>query len=164
METEKSFSVEIPDGYEIDKERSTFERIVFKKIDPDLPESWEEFCSMTKKSGFFITATCNVLPMNSDGSRLDPSFDKNILESVNDCNAHLALVQLHRLRDCYRQGWDETMSGGMGWVVYVDYRNNLDRIGCSYGKGFLSFQNKEMADEFAKNFKDLILQAKKLLR
>ena len=30
---EKELKIEIPKGYEIDKEKSTFEKIVFKKID-----------------------------------------------------------------------------------------------------------------------------------
>ena len=151
METEKFFSVEIPDGYEIDRENSTFERIVFKKVGADLPESWREFA---KRLTTEYTVTYDILSQEYVRTSLHR----------DDAEAHFALLKLHHLRDCYRQGWDETMSGGMGWVVYVDYRNNLDRIGCSYGRGFLSFQNKELADEFAKNFKDLILLAKKLLR
>ena len=151
METEMICAIEIPEGFEIDKKRSTFERIVFKKIGVDLPESWLEFSrSLSEKSVIVRDIHSQEFVMTG----LDRS----------DAEAHYALLKLHHLRDCYRQGWDETKSNGMGWVVYVDHRNNLDRIGCSYGKGFLSFQNKEMADEFAKNFKDLILQAKKLLR
>lgn len=165
METEKILSIEIPDGYEIDKKRSTFERIVFKKIEVYLPESWEEFCSLNprKDDETYILADSSICDCRIRGERRAMT-DKNLLPNSDAAKQHLALMQLHQLRDCYRVGWDETMNGGMGWVVYVDYRNNLDRIGCSYGRGFLSFQNKEIADEFAKNFKDLILQAKTLLR
>lgn len=148
---EKELKIEIPEGYEIDKEQSTFERIVFKKIEVDLPESWLEFSAR-------LTEECvNVRDIHSKECVMT-GLDRS------DAEAHYALLKLHHLRDCYRQGWDETKNNGMGWVVYVDNRNNLDRIGCSYGKGFLSFQNKEMAEEFAKNFGDLILTAKKLLR
>lgn len=160
---ERELTIEIPEGYEIDKEQSTFERIVFKKKEAELPESWEEFCSVTRGEGYYID---NVSGINeaAPSRHMHCCSDRNLLSTREDCEAHLALMQLHRLRDCYRQGWDDTKSDGMGWVVYVDYRNHLDRIGCSYGRGFLSFQNKEMAEEFAENFKDLILQAKKLLR
>lgn len=161
---EKELKIEIPKGYEIDRENSTFERIVFKKVCADLPESWEDFCSITRKSGYYMNAFSEINQTNHLETTMSCSDDRNLLATEEDCKAHRALMQLHRLRDCYRVGWDETKNGGMGWVVYVDYRNNLDRIGCSYGRGFLSFQNKEIADEFAKNFKDLILQAKKLLR
>ena len=151
METEKFFSVEIPDGYEIDKENSTFERIVFKRVGIDLPESWREFATRLTTE---YTVAYDILSQEYVRTSLHR----------DDAEAHFALLKLHHLRDCYRQGWDETMSGGIGWVVYVDYRNNLDRIECSYGRGFLCFQNKEMAEKFAKNFKDLIIIAKKFLR
>ena len=39
----KELKIEVPDGYEIDKENSTFERIVFKKKHTYL-KSWKEFC------------------------------------------------------------------------------------------------------------------------
>ena len=161
---EKELKIEIPKGYEIDRENSTFERIVFKKVGVDLPESWEEFCSITSRGGYYIDSCSCISQIYPTSALMAYDNDRNVLSTREDCEAHRALMQLHRLRDCYRQGWDETMNGGMGWVVYVDYRNNLDRIGCSYGRGFLCFQNKEMAEEFAKNFKDLILLAKKLLR
>ena len=44
MDTKK-LKINIPEGYEIDKEKSTFEEIVFKKVeDPlaKLPKTWEE--------------------------------------------------------------------------------------------------------------------------
>ena len=37
----KELKIEIPDGYEIDKENSTFEKIVFKPLNP-YPKTWEE--------------------------------------------------------------------------------------------------------------------------
>lgn len=61
MDTKK-LKINIPEGYEIDKEKSTFEEIVFKKVeDPftKLPKNWEEYCECTKKmyilllEGFF---------------------------------------------------------------------------------------------------------------
>ena len=48
---EKKLKINIPEGYEIDKENSTFEEIIFKKIeDPlsKLPKTWEEYCKHTK--------------------------------------------------------------------------------------------------------------------
>lgn len=160
METEKILSIKIPDGYEIDKERSTFERIVFKKIGEGLPESWEEFCSLTKRGGFFITASSHAQPIPPESGLLNTSYDRNILKSVNDCEAHLALMQLHRLRDCYRQGWKPT-SNDIGVSVFVDC-HGVTREACT--SRFLSFPNREIAAKFAVNFKDLLSTAKELLR
>nr|DAU65294.1 MAG TPA: hypothetical protein [Caudoviricetes sp.] len=38
----KELKIEVPQGYEIDKENSTFEKIVFKKVEKELPKSWED--------------------------------------------------------------------------------------------------------------------------
>ena len=43
----KEIKIEVPQGYVIDKEKSTFEKIVFKKID-NRPKTWEEYCKLTK--------------------------------------------------------------------------------------------------------------------
>ena len=34
----KELKIEVPQGYEIDKENSTFEKIVFKKVEKELPK------------------------------------------------------------------------------------------------------------------------------
>ena len=39
---EKTIKITPPEGYEVDKEKSTFNEIVFKKLEPNLPMSWEE--------------------------------------------------------------------------------------------------------------------------
>ena len=38
----KEFKIQVLKGYKIDRENSTFEMIVFKKIENELPKSWEE--------------------------------------------------------------------------------------------------------------------------
>lgn len=48
----KELKIQIPEGYEIDKEKSTFEKIVFKPID-NKPRSWEEYCRNFKGELFF---------------------------------------------------------------------------------------------------------------
>ena len=44
---EKELKIIPPIGYEIDRQKSTFEKIVFKKI-PENPKTWEEYCELTK--------------------------------------------------------------------------------------------------------------------
>ena len=46
MET-KELKITIPEGYEIDKDNSTFEKIVFKKKDTK-PRSWKEYFEQYK--------------------------------------------------------------------------------------------------------------------
>ena len=45
MET-KEMKIQVPEGYEIDKENSTFEKIVFKKVENELPKSWEDLMTV----------------------------------------------------------------------------------------------------------------------
>ena len=73
---------------------------------------------------------------------------------IKNYNADLALMQLHQLRDSYREGskFPYAISRN-GSHLYIS--NNEDK--------FLSFQTKEIADEFLNNFSDLILQAGDLI-
>ena len=48
---EKTIKITPPEGYEVDKEKSTFSEIVFKKLEPNLPMSWEE---LKEVKGYFI--------------------------------------------------------------------------------------------------------------
>ena len=57
----KELKINIPEGYEIDKENSTFERIVFKKKST-YPKSWEEFCKNCRvvDPEYFVNSTSYI--------------------------------------------------------------------------------------------------------
>ena len=78
----------------------------------------------------------------------------NPIKDYNSEPAFLALMKLHQLRDYYREGskFPYAISRN-GSYLYIS--NSKDK--------FLSFQTKEIADEFLFNFKDLILQAGDLI-
>lgn len=56
----KELKIQIPEGYEIDKESSTFECIKFKLAKKDI--TYEDICNtlFTKKWGFFISISGNI--------------------------------------------------------------------------------------------------------
>jgi len=58
----KEFIIECPSGYEIDKEKSTFEKIVFKEIGLKFPESVEEIPNREWyiSSNGSIEMTCSI--------------------------------------------------------------------------------------------------------
>ena len=96
-------------------------------------------------------------------SERDEREDRNILPNEKAAEQHLALMQLHQLRDCYRQGWDPS-------YLYDEQKYNiindvgLIEIRCSNIRvSFLSFQTREIAEQFLKNFKELIIQAGDLI-
>lgn len=72
-------------------------------------------------------------------------------------------MQLLVCREVYRQGWKPDWEDTS--VKYV-IRNNDNKIdkGCYNSISFiLSFQSREIRDEFLENFKDLIEEAKELI-
>ena len=93
---------------------------------------------------------------------------KNTLNTREDAEAHLALMQLHVLRDCYRDSYQK------GWkpdwrdfnqvkycMTYIGERLEVDAKHAT--ARFLSFPTEELAEAFAENFRHLIEKAKDLI-
>lgn len=128
-----------------------------------LPNTWEEFCNMypVKDDEWYISASSNIIRM-SQGKRYT-FYNCNILPSLQSAKAHLALMQLHQLRDCYRQGWVPDWKDDI-----IKYCIVLESNRCVIYKNittcnFLSFQSMELAKKFLNNFKDLIETAGDLI-
>lgn len=129
----------------------------------ELPKTWEEFCSThkTKKEECYIQLNSGIKQDNSIKDR-HPEFDRNILCNEASAKAHLALMQLHQLRDCYRQGWVPNLH--YNEIKFCINKNPDYNITSYYNTSkFLSFQYKEIAEEFLNNFRDLIIQAGDLI-
>lgn len=164
----KELKIEVPEGYEVDKKKSTFEKIIFKKIETKLPKTWEEFCEqiLVTKDECYIASNSAIVNYNAicHSSVRILDNDRNLLPTKEDAEAHLALIQLHRLRDVYRQGWVPDWSDYSQKKYAIEYELNEININCWYVlQHFLSFQSKEITQEFIKNFKDLIEKAKDLI-
>lgn len=157
----KELNIQVPEGYEVDKEKSTFEKIIFKKIETKLPKTWEEFCrvNFSVTNEYYIGGGSDIESFSSSRFR-DLNEDRNLLSTEKDAEAHLALMQLHRLRDVYRQGWVKH-SDGHCYNIVSGY-NGLYISDCGKQR-FLSFQSVEIAQEFLINFRDLIEKAKDLI-
>ena len=165
---EKELKIVAPDGYEIDRENSTLERIVFKKKPIKLPKSWEEFCSCHPRQigESFIAIDSRVSSNVNSGMRLSSS-DRNLLPNYDAAIQHLALMQLHQLRDHYRQGWkpDWSSTGADGQVKYCIFvcDGKINITATRDTTFFLAFQDMTTRDLFLANFKDLIAQAGDLI-
>ena len=131
-----------------------------------LPKTWEEFCSQfNMQYGEYYIYIDSSIKENSDDYR-NSIFDKNMLPSKKAAEQHLALMQLHQLRDCYRQGWEPNWSdhknkycivyNGGGVCNYVISIN-------AFTSTFLSFQSREIAQLFLNNFRNLIEEAGDLI-
>lgn len=124
-----------------------------------LPKTWEEFCEMhpVEEDGeeYYIDVDSNTSYVYK-GVR-NPEFYKNVLPSKEAAEAHLAYMQLHQLRDCYRQGWLPDWEDNNQYKYCIEFEDNEYNIfiyrNCRH---FLAFQSQKLAAEFLIRFRDLI--------
>jgi hypothetical protein len=152
----KTFKIEVPNGYEIDKEKSTFENIVFKEVKKELPKTWQELGEIiryyTHNNSDIFYADC-----------ITTSRNRNLFATEEQAEASLALAQLSQLREVYRNGWkpDWTVDKVKFCIGIVE--DKIIETTYYQSSTFLSFQDEETRDLFLENFRDLIEQAKPLM-
>lgn len=159
--------IEVPEGK---KAVWKDNKVVFEDIKPQLPKTWEEFCKQnTVQIGeCYFDENCNLIEINVFGDRHN-IVDTNILPSKQAAEAHLALMQLHQLRDCYRKSWqpnlkDDSYKYGIQLSCNSVSRNiELRVVWYNTVSTFLSFPTEELANEFLTNFRELIEQAGDLI-
>ena len=157
MET-KEFKIQVPEGYEIDREKSTFENIVFKKLEKELPKSWEEL-HMIK--GWFVENGSGIYKFEKC---FTISKNRNLFPTKEEAEACLELAQLCQLRDRYNDGWkpDWTSSADDKYTIYFDDDEIFSTESYSSHR-ILTFKTEELRDKFLENFRELIETAKPLL-
>ena len=131
-----------------------------------LPNSWQEFCNMypieKDEKEWFIDS--DSTPRYEYKGKRYINESKNILPSKQATKQHLALMQLHQLRDCYRQGWVPNWRDGEQNKYTILYNSDnyiIDLVWRS--QRFLSFQSQDIARKFLENFKYLIETAGDLI-
>ena len=154
----QTIEIEVPDGKKaIWKDN----KVIFEDIKPQFPKTWEEFCKQNeiKKNEYYLdTSSCIIVI--SDSKRYSGS-DRNLLPSKEAAEAHLALMQLHQLRDCYRQGWIPDDNHDNYLILNNKGKYNISLN--NWTSHFLTFQDRERAEEFLDNFRELIEQAGDLI-
>ena len=144
----KEINIIPPVGYEIDKENSTFEKIVFKKIN-ELPKTWEDLKYI---SGYYISSCYGI----KHSSLINCcKYAKNIFPTKELAEAALALAQLLQLRDRYNGDNEGFIFNKNNYCISV-YNYNIDKSWNAQIQRVLAFRTKELGDEFYNNFKDLI--------
>ena len=159
MKEQKTLKINVPEGYEIDRDKSTFEEIVFKKTEKKgLPERWEDLGEI---DGWYVNTDTKI--DNFFGASTS-WYNKNLFTTEAQAKASVALAQLSQLLKAARDGWEP------------DWRDTNSHKSCIYAIGgvldivryvktghFLSFPTKELAEEFLSKYKDLIKEASPLL-
>ena len=156
----QTLEIEVPDGKIAIWQDN---KVVFEDIKPQFPKTWEEFCEQNtiKRSECYLDTSSCIIDM-WDGKR-DISSDRNVLPSKEATEAHLALMQLHQLRDCYREGWEPDWNNDCNKYIIVKNRDKYVVFGGNWTNQFLSFQDRERAEEFLTNFRELIEKAGDLI-
>ena len=153
---EKELKIEVPKGYEIDRQKSTFEKIVFKKVeDPfsKLPKTWEEYCKRAKGyTSYYGDPT--------DDNTYETKFSKfyNEFSTKERAKQYVALGKLLQLRDYWVKDYSEFRHALFGT------KDGISLYGYSGFSAYpLAFPTKEMAKEFKNCFEDLIKEAYPLI-
>lgn len=157
----KELTIVPPEGYEIDKENSTLEKIVFKEIINDRPKSWNAYCQYSDTFNEYY------INNNSDIERLKFSFrktdcNKNLCKTRSEAEAFLALIQLRRLW----WEWKDQPDNDFIYKMYYWYNDKLDKweIVSDCASLPLMFYSEENAKNFFKCFKNLFNKVKWLYK
>ena len=141
----KDIKITIPKGYEIDMEKSTFEKIVFKKR--KIISSWED---LKEIEGVFITKdSCTI-----DYKGGNDAINKNVFLNEKYAKSALALAQISQLLPYY----DSNVDWGNAKYKYCidrDYNRILINQWSSVYH-LLAFNSREEAARFLKYNEQLV--------
>lgn len=145
----KKLKINIPEGYEIDKEKSTFEEIVFKKVDSlsNLPKTWEEYCSLMEGKTIHYPDYNYIIVRSFQDAY-------NMFETEERAKQFIAFGKLLQLRDYWVRGYKE-----FKYALLVTRNENILVYNWSGYRTYphiLTFPTEKMAEEFKECFSDLI--------
>ena len=129
-----------------------------------LPRSWEEFCKNhpVKDKEAHFDSVSNIIIQKDDATLRASTRDRNVCPSRKSAEAHLAMIQLEQLRNCWWNGWEPIWDASNKYAI-KNLMGEITIIGCSNVAAFLVFPTREMAEEFLKCFNGLIELARDLI-
>ena len=158
----QTIEIEVPDG-----KKAVWKdgKVVFEDLKPNLPKTWGEFCEQNevKDGEYYIGSLSDLVDVMAENySHRRKNCDRNLLPNKKAAEQHLVLMQLHQLRDCYRQGWIPTLNKtSFGIIRRIEGDLEVEKF--VFSSRFLSFQYEKIAKDFLNNFRDLIEQAGDLI-
>ena len=153
--------INIPEGFEIDKEQSTERQIVLRKIEDKKVRSWQEYSEIMrgKDSYYFNEAVKEI-----HSTKFNRDIVLSEFEDKEDVEALVAFCKLRKMRKQWIGKWkpDWTNEDQTKFTI-ISAKNKIDDSISDFINSSMSFPTKEMRDEFIVTFKDLLEIAKPLL-
>lgn len=133
MET-KELKIQAPEGYEIDKENSTFECIRFKLIKKNI--TYDDVCNSMLKTGYYIDNRGKILHVTEyvDNAKID----KNNATNKEQLERLLALNQLLNIAEYYNKNTPK---------LDVRYRIYYDKSIYSYKTAHYTYYSNKFSIE-----------------
>jgi hypothetical protein len=160
----KELKIEIPKGYEIDTENSTFEKIIFKPLENTYPKTWKACIRLlkTKNTFFGFINTDSEISVTTYPHIINKNF--NLLPSKEIAKKFLILQKLYTCRQAYIGDWkpDWNSYNEQKYVIKT-VENNLTISTHHNEVRSFSFPTFEMAKEFLNNFESDLEFVKDLL-
>jgi hypothetical protein len=160
MET-KEIKISVHDGYEIDKEKSTFECIKFKPI----KSKFSNYDGKYRINGYYISdCSSSIMPYNihMTAECYNCKSNKNIFATEKQAKSALAMAQISQIiANDERFGGvitDEEFNDKNKWIYAINRDQNTIRTyeGTHGLDHFLSFHTLEQRDLFLKENEDLV--------
>ena len=160
MESVKT--IQIPEGYQIDTDKSNDRQIVLNKIEDNKVRSWEEYCKkMEGKDSYFIEDT--YYTSVSSQFRHVPIVTE--FKDKEEAEAFAAFSKLRKFRRDWVGDWKPDYKNvSEAKFAIITSENEITKKAENYTENnSMSFPTERMRDEFFDTFKDLLDQAKTLL-
>ena len=148
MET-KEIKIQVPEGYEIDKEKSSFEKIVFKKKENTI-NSWED---LKKVEGCYIGPDSSISNVNL--LLQNCKEHKNVFLNEKYAKSALALAQISQLLPYYDSNVDWNNSATFKFCIYRQKKKIvINTLNTSFE--ILAFNSRKEAERFLKYNEPLV--------
>lgn len=152
MQEERELNITPPEGYEIDRENSTFECIKFKPIKRWRDKVEEMFV------GYYIDVNCNVQKI---GRCYNVKHNYNVFATKKQAKSVLAMAQISQIMaNDERFGgvitdeeWEDTT---INKFVINRVKNTINKAAFTSSYEFLAFHTQEQCDLFLEENEDLV--------
>ena len=145
-----------PEGMEVDKDKSTDGKIVFKEKTKSRTKStrWEDLECV---SGYFVDEYLDVEYYHKEKPN---ELNSNVYATQPQCKAHLAQAKLSQIMKEVNGDWGQDVNV-LCWYMHWGYNDEWEVKPTNF-LHFLSFKSRELAEQVLLENADLLEQYKPL--